>query len=304
MKFIICGASGYLGKNLIKRLVAENHHIIALSRTPGRQNANTTPGLNWKKWKNEDYSDWIDEINKDAVIINLIGEQIAAKRWTEKRKKELLESRVNSGKLILNAIKSAAEKPAVLLQASAIGIYTSAQGEDTSVDEQSATGGNFISDLVVQWENSTGEAESLGIKRFVLRTGLVIGKESELMKKFALPFKLFIGGPLGSGNQMMSWVHVDDFVESALYLINNNCESGAYNLTAPNPVTMKDFCKELGEYFKRPSWLPVPSIALKILFGQMAEQTMLTGEKVLPKALLESGYKFKYADLKSALKFI
>jgi hypothetical protein len=297
MNILIAGASGLIGQSLIKELLKAGHTITALSRFPQQQMKQQN--LVWRKWQNGDFLPWKDDLLRSEIIINLVGESIAGKRWSKKRKEQLLNSRVNAGRLFVSALKETNARPELFIQASAIGVYNPGQHK---IDESAKTGGGFLADLTIKWEQSTAEIESMGIPRIILRIGLVLAADSLLIKKMLLPFKFFIGGPVGNGNQIMSWIHQDDLVDIILFLIEVKSPA-VYNLTAPQPVSMKEFCKAFGQAVNRPSWFRVPAFTLKILYGkQMAEQTILAGDEVLPVNLQKQGYGFRYTNICPALK--
>lgn len=299
MKVLIAGASGLIGKYLIAHFTNLGYTIVGLSRSASPQHE-TSPNIKWKLWKENDASDWQDELENCDVVINLIGESITGKKWTKERKEELLSSRVNACNLFVKAIANAKRKPKTFFQASAIGIYSA--GQDSISEDNGEKGGNFLADLTIEWEKASEKIEQYGVKRILLRIGLVLAPDSLIITKFKLAFMFFAGGHLGSGKQIMSWIHMDDLITAISFIISNSKDSHIYNLTAPHPVTMRKFCNILGKSMYRPSWLHVPGYVLKLLFGkEMAEQTMLSGETVLPANLLKLEFAFKYPAVYSAL---
>ncbi|MGD9486780.1 MAG: TIGR01777 family oxidoreductase [Calditrichaceae bacterium] len=299
MRIIITGATGFIGTHLTKRLTDSGHKVIALSRNP--KNAQRILGneISCLQWAGKDTTPWLDQLNGDYGIINLAGENIAAGRWSADRKQKILRSRVDAGEIIVNAVRQAAKKPEFVMQASAIGIYGSSR--ELIFDEETLPGKGFLADVCKRWEESSKEIENMRIRRIIIRTGVVLGQNGGIMKKMSLPFKLFIGGPPGDGKQGFSWIHMDDEVRAIQFLLESKHQKGIFNLTAPNPVFMTDFTKIYGKALNRPSWLPVPSFVLKTLFGEMAEEVILSGQKVMPKALLKAGFTFNFPDLKNAV---
>jgi len=295
MKILIAGASGLIGSYLIKAFINKNYSVVALSRNPQKQTE--LKNVIWKQWHKDDATDWLNEIATTDVVINLVGESLAAKRWTKRRKAILLESRVNSCNLFIRVLKESKRKPALFLQSSAIGYY--AAGNE--INENSSAGDDFLAKTTIKWEQATQAIEQMAINRILLRSGIVLANESLIIKKFKLPFSFFIGGHLGKGQQIMSWIHIDDVVNSILFIIENVKSSQIFNLTAPKPVKMKEFCKKFGKKMKRPSWFHIPAFLLKILFGQVAKETMLKGHKILPENLQKIGYSFIYTDIEAAL---
>jgi uncharacterized protein (TIGR01777 family) len=241
---------------------------------------------------------WEAAINGSDGIINLAGEPIA-KRWTERQKEMIGSSRVQSTRTLVEAIGRAKEKPKWLLNASAIGYYGPHGSEPLS--EEAGPGSDFLSRVCVAWEREAEKAESHGLRVVRLRTGIVLGKGGGALAKMILPFKLFMGGPLGSGEQWISWIHLEDEIALILFLMEHPEAAGAVNATAPNPVTMSQFCKAIGEVLNRPSWAPVPAFALRLMLGEMADM-LLTGQRVLPAAAQKLGYSFKYPNLLEALR--
>ena len=232
-------------------------------------------------------------------VINLAGEPIAAKRWTERQKQKILTSRIETTNSLVEAIRKAKQKPGFLINASAVGYY-GPRGDET-VTEEAAAGNDFLSSVCREWEEEAKKAESLGLRVIRVRTGIVLGRGGGALAKMVPPFKFFVGGPLGSGTQWMSWIHLEDEVGLMLYLIEHSQATGPFNATAPNPVRMKEFCQILGQVMGRPSWAPVPAFILRLALGELAEM-LLTGQRVIPAAAQKLGYQFRYANLDAALK--
>ena len=232
-------------------------------------------------------------------MINLAGEPIAAKRWTERQKKRIRDSRIAATKSLVEAISVARGKPSFLVNASAVGYY-GARG-DEAVTEETPPGNDFLSAVCRDWENEAIQAERFGVRVIRLRTGIVLGRGGGALAKMALPFKLFVGGPLGSGNQWMPWIHLDDEVGFIVFLIQNADAKGAFNVTAPHPERMKDFCRTLGQVMRRPAWLGAPAFAVRLALGEMSGM-LLTGQRALPAAAERLGFELKYPTLLEALR--
>jgi uncharacterized protein (TIGR01777 family) len=232
-------------------------------------------------------------------IFNLAGEPIAAKRWTHAQKERIKTSRVQSTRALVNAIATAKDKPKFLINASAVGYY-GPHGDET-ITEESGPGDDYLSRVCVAWEEEASKAEAYRVRVVLVRTGIVLGKGKGALAKMVPPFKFFAGGPLGSGNQWMPWIHIEDQLGLLLFLLDNETARGPFNATAPNPVTMTEFGKTLGDVLNRPSWATVPAAVLTLLVGEMAEM-LLNGQRAVPQAALKLGYEFKYPTLMPALQ--
>jgi uncharacterized protein (TIGR01777 family) len=280
MKIMISGSHGLIGTALKARLEEDGHIILRLSR-------NFTDGLSFK--------------DIDAVI-HLAGENIAAGRWNEAKKRRIKESRVGPTKQLSELMAGSPDKPSVFISASAIGYYGN-RGSDV-ITEDAEPGEGYLSSVCAQWEASTRLASVAGIRTVNLRTGIVLSKKGGALKQMLTPFRLGAGGPLGDGKQFMSWISLADAVEAISYLITNPAITGPVNLTAPNPVNNHDFSASLGKALHRPAFLPMPAFAARILFGEMAEALLLSSARVIPDKLIQSGFAFKHTDLASALEDI
>jgi hypothetical protein len=235
-------------------------------------------------------------------LVNLAGENIADGRWTEDKKHSILTSRLNAGAAVMDALRLAKEAgagmPAVLIQASAVGYYGPRGPEPVTEDEPCGTG--FLAEVAKRWEDSTSGAEALGVRRAVIRTSMVLGQGGALSKMLP-PFRLGLGGPLGSGKQMVPWIHLADEVGAIVHLLTQPECSGAFNLVAPEVVDSRGFARALGHALGRPAFLPAPGLALRLLLGQMAQEVLLSGVRAVPSRLLASGYTFRFPGLAQAL---
>jgi len=283
-KIVGFGLSGLIGKPLVEKL-AVRYECVLLKHTVLRNSS--------------DEGAWQKELEGAYAVINLSGEPIAGKRWTAIQKKELRDSRLNTTRALVDAIAKSKSKPEVFLNASAIGYY--GPRGDEALEESAAAGQGFLAALCTEWEKEALRAELLGVRTVLLRTGIVLSKEGGALAKMLPPFQFFIGGSLGSGKQMMSWVHIDDEVNAIVKALEDPGIRGPVNLTAPSAVSMREFAKTLGKVLKRPSCFPVPGIALKLLLGEMSEM-LLTGQNVCPRKLLTHGFQFQFPALKKALQ--
>jgi len=293
MTIAITGASGFIGRRLMKALAGGDHKLRVLSRHAG---TNLPPGVQlyvWDAMKGPPPEESLDGV--DAVI-HLAGEPIA-QRWNDEVKQKIRESRTTGTGNLVRALSTARQRPAVLVCGSAIGYYGS-RGEEV-LTESSAPGSGFMADVCVAWEKEADLAESLGIRLVKLRTGIVLGANGGALAKMIPPFKAGMGGKLGHGDQWMSWIHLDDLVGIVQRAIENPLR-GPVNGTSPNPVTNADFTKALGHSLSRPAVVPMPAFSLKLLFGEMSD-ILLASQRVLPKAAEAAGYTFKYPGLEQAL---
>lgn len=305
MRIIITGGTGLIGRKLATSLLPDGHEVIILSRSPG--GATRIPaGARLEIWDGKTAQGWGELADGAGAIINLAGESLGGTgflppRWTVALKQKIFESRSNSALACIEAIRAAKKKPEVLIQSSAIGYYGAQH--DEILTEDSPAGTDFQAQVCIAWEASSSEVEDMGIRRVLLRTGLVMDHNEGIFPRFALPYRLFAGGPFGDGKQWMSWVHIDDEVAAIRYLLQQKSLSGPYNIAAPNPVRNKEFGQVLGRVLHRPSLIPVPAFAVKMMLGEVATLA-LDGQRVIPKRLQEAGFSFKYENLEDALRDI
>jgi uncharacterized protein len=294
MKVAITGATGFVGSQLVAKLLAQGDEVLVLSRNAGAAQTKF-PQAQVVQYRPLESGDWQQSIAGCDAVVNLAGEPIAEKKWTAEQKKIILDSREVGTQKLVEAIEQAANKPQVLINASAIGYY--GISETATFDESSPAGNDFLAEICQKWEAA---AQTTSVRSVILRFGIVLGQGGALAKMLPA-FKMFMGGPIGTGNQWFSWIQVDDVVAMILAAIQDTSMSGTFNATAPQPVKMKDFCQQLGALISRPSWMPVPGFVLETMLGEGAT-VVLDGQQVLPKAALDRGFSFQYPDLAAALK--
>jgi uncharacterized protein (TIGR01777 family) len=296
VNFVVSGGTGFIGRSLADELVRRGHGVTILTRQKNLSRAET--GVSYVVWPPEAGPELVRAVGEADAVVNLAGESIAAQRWSPLRKEAILQSRTRSTRLLIQAMGKAKKRPECLLSASAIGFYGN-RGNET-LDEKSLMGLGFLAETCRRWEEEAREAEKLGVRTVLLRIGLVLGPGGGALGKMLGPFRLGLGGPIGSGEQWMSWIHVADLVRLVEWIAAQKSVSGPVNATAPRPVPMKEFARSLGKALRRPAFLPVPPFVLKLALGEMADM-LITGQKVFPKKAIDAGFVFNFSDLKEAL---
>ena len=296
MRILISGGTGMIGKQLVARLHESGHELWVLTRSG--KGGNGLPRVKMIQWDGSSLGQWSEFVSQVDAIINLAGENIGSKRWSVRRKNLIVDSRVNAGKILTEAITKANKYPKVFIQASAIGFY-----DKNSVDrmiEESTISNDFLANICKKWEASSLEVESMGIRRIVIRTGVVLSKDEGALNRMLMPFNFFVGGPIGNGNQMISWIHPSDEISAIQFLLENEKTRGVYNLTAPYPASNANLGKNLAKIMNRPYWIPVPAFILRFLLGEMST-LVLDGQTVIPKRLIDAGFSFKFEKIEDAL---
>ena len=287
MKAVIAGGTGFLGSALAASLRADGHHVTIVSRDPH--------GPEQVAWDDRSAIDGAD------VVVNLAGTSLDSGRWTEARKAAILRSRVDATERLVRSITEVSRRPAVLLNQSAVGVYGGRGAE--ALTEESPTGSDFLASVCIAWEAAATKAASM-TRVVLLRTGLPLASSGGALPRLALPFRLFAGGPLGSGEQFWSWIHLQDWIRMVRWAIDAHDVSGALNVTAPAPVTNRELAATLGRVLHRPAFMPAPAFAIRLVLGEMADALVLSGQRVLPAKAQRSGFEFRYPDLESALQQI
>ncbi|MCG9893630.1 MAG: TIGR01777 family oxidoreductase [Thermosynechococcaceae cyanobacterium MS004] len=299
MKVAVTGGTGFIGSRLVERLQAEGHQVLLLTRNPA-QAQSKFPQAEVVEYSPKVSGAWQQSISGCDGVINLAGEPLAT-RWSDSIKQEVLESRTLGTQKIVEAIAQANSKPAVLVNASAVGYYGTS--ETTTFEETSAPGTDFLAQVCQGWEAAAEQVKASGARLAIIRIGIVLGAGGGVLARMMLPFQVFAGGPLGSGQQWVSWIHREDLITLILKALTDSSTAGVLNGTAPNPVRMSEFCQALGQVVNRPSWLPVPDFALELLLGEAAK-LVLEGQRVLPQQTEATGFQFQYPTVKAALQQI
>jgi len=306
MRIVITGGTGLIGRALAQSLLADKHAVVALSRNP--QYARNMPkGVKVEKWDGRTPAGWGKLADGAEAIVNLAGESIAGqnllailfKRWTRKQKRRIIESRQQAGRAVVQAIEEAKQKPKVLIQASAVGYYGVV--DNAVLTEDAPNGFDFQARVCWDWETATSHAEVLGVRRVVIRSGLVMSRKGGILPMVVLPFRFFAGGRLGGGRQRFPWVHIDDEVGAIRFLIENPNARGAFNLNAPGVLANAQLAKLIGRVMRRPSFFPAPAFALRLALGEKST-LVLDGWRPSPKRLLDMGYAFKFPDAEPAFR--
>jgi uncharacterized protein (TIGR01777 family) len=297
MRIVIIGGSGLIGRALTEELVNNSHEVIILSRQPERITG-LPSGAIAKYWGGYYSEGWGTLVDGADAIINLAGENISSGRWTNKRKRAIIESRLNAGSATVEAVKAAKHKPQVVIQASAVGYYGPCGNE--KIAEDAPPGNDFLARTAIEWEASTAPVEKMGIRRVIIRTGVVFSAEGGAFARLLQPYRLLAIKWLGNGQQWLPWIHIADEASAIRFLIENEKASGTFNLTAPNPVNNAEFSHQLDKMLRRPAMVPIPEFLLKLFLGEMAT-ALLDGQRAIPERLLQLGFNFRFPELGLAL---
>ncbi|PYQ51783.1 MAG: TIGR01777 family protein [Acidobacteria bacterium] len=288
MKIVVAGGTGFLGQPLVRRLLQRGADVVVLSRNPAKVHVGR--GIAWNA---------VNEAGSADVVINLAGENVGEGRWTAERKRKILVSRLDATTSLVDAIRRAPAKSRTLISASAVGFY-GLRGDEI-IDETSPTGSGFLAEVVRKWEEAARGAESIS-RVVIFRFGVVLAKDGGALEKMMLPFRLGVGGPIGSGNQWMSWVDREDVFRAIEWAIDRREVRGTYNITSPEPVRNRDFAGALGRALHRPAFMPTPGFALRLIFGTMADEVLLGGQRVVPARATNEGFTFAYPTLEASLQ--
>ncbi len=300
MNIIVIGASGFIGRETVGILSGRNYQITAVSRNPERAAGILGRSVEVRKWNGRSAGELAEILEGKDGIINLSGENLAGGLWTRKRKLKLIASRVDTGRAISDAVLQLSRKPSFLLQQSATGYY----GPITpaGIVESAGSGSGFLAGLTREWESSVSLLAEAGIRVVYLRTGIVLGNEGGILPKLMRPLRFYVGSIPGNGRQMISWVHIHDAVNAIAFLAGEDRASGAFNLTAPNPCTMRELVSATASNLGRPVVMTIPDLILKTALGEMAVETILSSQQILPDKLMRMGFRFNFEDITAALE--
>ncbi len=299
-RIIITGGTGLIGRALARELTGAGYPVVVLSRRPrSPQELGLPDGVLVRGWDGRSADTWVDLADGALAIVNLAGASIAGGLWTAGRKRLILDSRLQAGSAVVQAVQEAGRKPRVVVQASGIDYYGRRCSEE--VGEGHPPGDDFLARVCVAWEASTDKVASLGARHVIIRSGVVLSTAGGALPRLMLPFRLFAGGHLGDGRQWISWIHPADEVAAIRFLIEQPAEAGAFNLTSPRPVTNAEFSRLLGQEMRRPAWFPVPGFMLRLALGELAT-TVLDGQRALPRRLQQLGFEFRFPQVSAALR--
>jgi uncharacterized protein (TIGR01777 family) len=303
MKVVIAGGSGYIGRALTHSLLSHGHEVVVLTRDPRKSAARLTAAARAMVWDARDPTGaWTSQLRGSGAVVNLAGASIGGGRWTRTRKRALLLSRVVSTDGLVRAMGALAaeDRPRVFVGASGIDYYGD-RSADEPLDEHAAPGASFLARLCVQWEDAARKAEPLGVRVVCMRTALCIGRGADALRMLVLPFRLFAGGPLGSGRQWFTWIHIEDLVNLYVLAVEAADLAGPLNAVAPDALLQRDLAREIGRVLHRPALLPAPEFMLRVVLGEMAD-LVLHGRKAVPGRPLALGYQFHYPEVGPALR--
>lgn len=310
MNVAIVGGTGFIGRNVTPLLTADGHRVTIVSRNPDKASAVLQAETFVHRWDPSNRDTLEQTVRGQDAVVNLAGASLAEGRWTQARKHVLRASRIETTRMLVNTLSNlpATVRPKTFISASGIGYYGLETAEPSKLrtggaDENTKPGAGFLADLSVEWEREAFRATDVGVRTVCLRIGMVLGKDGGALPNMLLPFKMFLGGPIGDGTQPVSWIHVEDLGRLLAVVLKRDSFQGPLNAVSPHPVTMNEFCRQVGKTLGRPSWLPVPARALKIVLGETS--TLMThGQSVHPLMAGQLGFTYTYSDLDSALAAI
>ena len=292
-QILITGGTGFIGQYLSEELMKDGHFVTIVTRSPEKYRNQSA--------KNQKFITWDDlssQMEKMDIVINLVGENLFGQRWTDQVKKKIYDSRIFTTRKLVDAMRASVSKPEVLISTSGVNYYKEAG--DSVITESSKPGDDFLARVCIDWENEAEQAAELGVRVVIARFGIVLEKDGGVIEKMKLPFSLFAGGPIGSGDQYMPWIHMNDLCRSIIFVAKSRNIEGAYNACAPEPVTMNEFADSMGRVMRRPSFFRVPEFALNLILGE-ASKPVTSSLRVQPKILQLSDFEFEFEDIELAL---
>ncbi len=299
-RIVVTGGTGFIGRALTKRLLERGYEVVVLSRNPARVPELFGGAARGGPWDGPSSERWLSFADGAFGIVNLAGDNIAGGRWNADKKRRILESRLEAGAAVLEAATRVSRKPAVVVQGSAVGYYGS-RGDEL-LDELSARGAGFLSDVCASWEQSTAAVAALGVRHVVIRTAPVLGARGGFLDRVVPVFRRYLGGVIGTGTEWMSWIHLEDEAEAIVFLLERSDLGGVFNLSSPKAVRSRDFYRALARALHRPAALRIPRFALRALLGEVADELILAGQRVVPRRLLDAGFRFRYPELEAAFR--
>jgi uncharacterized protein (TIGR01777 family) len=301
MRVAITGATGFVGRALVEALLGRGDEVLAFTRDPERASDQLDPEVALARWDTADPAGMAPHLAGRDAVVNLAGEPIFGKRWNETQKARIRASRVEGTRALVEAIRHAEPRPSTLVSGSAVGYYGGTGSQELAEDAPS--GADFLATVCRDWEREALRARDAGLRTVILRIGVVLGSGGGALPRMLTPFKLFVGGPVGSGTQWFSWIHAADLVRLVLFALDHPQVRGVLNATAPTPVTNREFSDTLGHVLGRPAWLPAPAFGLRAALGEVAS-ILLEGQRVVPHRALEAGFAFEHPEPEAALRAI
>jgi uncharacterized protein len=298
MKVLITGGTGLIGRALTRKLADEGDEIVILSRSSKRPDG-LPEQARIVQWDSTSGEGWSHELLDTDAIVNLAGDSIGSERWSEAKKQRIYDSRINAGRAIVDAAQRTQHAPPRLIQASGVNYY--GHRRDKYITEDEPPGDGFLERVCIDWEASTQPLEAMGTSRAIIRNAIVLDGKEGALPLMAMPFKFFVGGPIASGKQGVSWIHIHDHIEALRFLLKESDLSGPINLSSPHPASNKQFSKAIGKALNRPAFMPAPGFALRIGVGEFANH-LIYGQYVIPHRLLEAGFEFKFPEIEPALQ--
>jgi uncharacterized protein len=300
MRVIVTGGTGLVGSLLVENLARDGHEVIVLTRSTSKSSGEPRPGVRQVEWDARTALGWGELVDGAEAIIHLASDNLNKGLWTEAKKHRIRASRVEPGLAIAEAVENARQKPRVLIQASSVGYY-GPHKDERLVTEKTPPGKDFLASVCQEWEKSTAGIEHYGVRRPIIRSGVILHLQNPALRRMEMRYRLFVGGPAGTGKQWLPWIHIADVIAAIRFLMDNGRANGPFNLTAPHPLTNRSFGRVLAKTLHRPAYFPVPGFVVKAIFGEMSI-VVLEGQRAVPKRLQELGFRFRFPEAEPALR--